>query len=107
MVGILRQADIDDGTADRPTAQLGDMLKALPLPLADAYLMEQFTGATLQEIDAMDFHRLARALEVQRMRDVEAKRKLAADGKAPDGLISPDEWRLIRDMDRIANDASE
>ena len=40
------------------------MLKALPTALADAYLLEQFPGATLQAIDAMDFHRLARALEV-------------------------------------------
>ena len=85
------------------------MSKALPVALADAYLLEQFHGATLQAIDAMDFHRLARALEVQRRRDAEGKRKLAVDGKASDGVISPDEWRLIRDMDKIAGllDANE
>ena len=80
------------------------MLKALPLPLADAYLMEQFPGSTLTAIDAMDFHRLARAMEAQRMREVEAKRKLAASGKAPDGLLYDDDWRLIRDMDAIARE---
>ena len=80
------------------------MLKALPVPLADAYLLEQFPGATLTEIDGMDFHRLARALETQRMRDVEAKRKLAAEGKAPEGLLRDDDWRLIRDMDGIARE---
>ena len=78
------------------------MLKALPLPLADAYLLEQFSGATLQEIDAMDFHRLARALETQRMRDVEGKRKLFVNGKAPDGLLTADDWRMVADMDRLA-----
>ena len=80
------------------------MLKALPVALSDAYLMEQFPGATLAELDAMDFHRLARAMEAQRMREVEAKRKLAADGKAPDGLLRDDDWRLIRDMDAIARE---
>ena len=78
------------------------MLKALPLPLADAYLLEQFSGATLQEIDAMDFHRLARALETQRMRDVEGKRKLFLAGKAPDGLLTADDWRMVAEMDRLA-----
>lgn len=80
------------------------MLKALPTSLADAYLLEQFPGATLTAIDGMDFHRLARALETQRMRDVEAKRKLAAEGKAPEGLLRDDDWRLIRDMDGIARE---
>ena len=65
-------------TARRPAA---DMLKALPLPLADAYLLEQFSGATLDQIDAMDFHRLARALETQRMRDVEGKRNCTSTAK--------------------------
>lgn len=101
MVEILR-ADVGADSTDRPIVQLGDMLKALPLPLADAYLLEQFAGATLDQIDAMDFHRLARALETQRMRDVEGKRKLYLDGKAPDGLLTPDDWRMIADMDRIA-----
>lgn len=80
------------------------MLKALPTALADAYLLEQFPGATLNAIDAMDFHRLARALEVQRMRDVEGKRRVAADGKALDGMITDDDWRMIRDMDGIARE---
>ena len=83
------------------------MLKSLPLPLADAYLLEQFSGATLDQIDAMDFHRLARALETQRMRDVEGKRKLYLDGKAPDGLLTADDWRLIADMDRLAGIGGE
>jgi len=100
VVALLRQSDV--GNTDRPSVQLADMLKLIPTPLADAYLIEQFPGVPLSVIDGMDFHRLTRALEVQRMRDVEAKRRLAAEGKAPDGLLSAEDWRLIREMDRIA-----
>jgi len=77
------------------------MLRLLPQEMADNYLLEMLPGLTLQAIDSMDVHRLARALQVRRMRDVEMRRKLYLDDKLSADDISKDEWRSIRWHDRL------
>ena len=58
-------------------------------------------GLTLAQIDSMDVHRLARALQVRRIREVEARRQLVADDKLKPEALSADEWRMIRHHDRL------
>jgi hypothetical protein len=77
------------------------MLRLLPQEMADNYLLEMLPGLTLQAIDSMDVHRLARALQVRRMRDVEMRRKLYLDDKLSADDISKDEWLSIRWHDRL------
>jgi hypothetical protein len=77
------------------------MLRFLPQPMADNYLLEQLPGLTLADIDGMDVHRLARALQVRRIAHVEARRQLQVDGKLDAKQITPDEWRTIRYHDKL------
>lgn len=77
------------------------MLRWLPAPMADNYLLEQLPGMTLAQIDSMDVHRLARALQVRRIREVEARRQLVADDKLKPDALSADEWRMIRHHDKL------
>ena len=67
----------------------------------DNYLLEALPGLTLAQIDGMDVHRLARALQVRRIREVEARRQLVADDKLKPDALSADEWRMIRHHDRL------
>jgi uncharacterized membrane protein len=69
--------------------------------MADNYLLEALPGMTLAQIDGLDVHRLARALQVRRIRDVEARRKLNVEGKLKADALTPDEWRMIRDHDAL------
>ncbi len=77
------------------------MLRLLPQSMADNYLLEALPGMTLAQIDGLDVHRLARALQVRRIRDVEARRKLNVEGKLKADALTPDEWRMIRDHDAL------
>lgn len=69
--------------------------------MADNYLLEALPGLTLAQIDGLDVHRLARALQVRRIRDVESRRKLNGEGKLKADALTADEWRTIRDHDAL------
>lgn len=69
--------------------------------MADNYLLEALPGLTLAQIDGLDVHRLARALQVRRIRDVESRRKLNGEGKLKADALTADEWRMIRDHDAL------
>ena len=77
------------------------MLRLLPQEMADNYLLEMLPGLTLESIDSMDVHRLARALQVRRMRDIEMRRKLYLDDKLSADDLTDDDWRSIRWHDRL------
>jgi len=77
------------------------MLRLLPQPMADNYLLEMLPGLTLAQIDGMDIHRLARALQTRRLRDIETRRKLVVEGKMKPDTLTDEEWRIVRDHDRL------
>ena len=78
-----------------------DLLRVAPQPMADNYLLEQLPGLTLAEIDSMDVHRLARALQMRRVRDVESRRQLQIAGKLDANQLTADEWRIILYHDKL------
>jgi hypothetical protein len=69
--------------------------------MADNYLLEQLPGMTLAQIDSMDVHRLARALQVRRIREIESRRQLVIDDKLKPDALTPDEWRTIHYHDGL------
>jgi hypothetical protein len=66
--------------------------------------MQRFPGRTLEELEGVDWLRLQRALEVGRIVDVEARRKLNLDGKLAADAIPPHEWRMIAEHDRLMDE---
>lgn len=66
--------------------------------MLDAMLLEKFPGRTLDELDAMDFVRYWRALDVQRAQTIERMRDLQLEDKYKP---TPGEWRQILRHDRL------
>lgn len=64
-------------------------------------MLELFPGRTLEELDALDWPRLQKALKVRRMLAVEAKRSLQLRGRIDKKAISAEEWQMIRDHDML------
>jgi hypothetical protein len=56
--------------------------------------MRLFPGRTPEELDEIDMARLARALEVRRIEELETLRRLWLDRKIE--TISPDDWAAIQ-----------
>lgn len=77
------------------------MLRLLPAPMADNYLLEMLPGLTLAQIDSMDMHRLGRALQVRRMQDIEARRRLYLDEKLKADALTAEEWRTVAYHDKL------
>jgi hypothetical protein len=73
--------------------------------LIDAWLLDLFPGRTLEELDQMDLNRLYRAKIAARMQATEARRRRFLEGKLKPKEISPDEWAIIVEMDRLDQDA--
>jgi hypothetical protein len=69
----------------------------MPVALVDAWLLREFPGRTLEELDGMDFGRLWRALAVRGVLKAEEARELQLQGKH---TPTPEEWRAIRRNDR-------
>jgi hypothetical protein len=72
----------------------------MPGHVWDAWLLHQFPGRTLEELDGVDVLRLLRATRVQHIDHVEALRKLALDDDASKRLEKSD-WLAIRRHDRL------
>ena len=69
--------------------------------LRDAQLLRIFHYAkSLEEIDQMDYGRLSRALEVNRLAELESRRQVVIAGKAKPDTITTAEWAEIDEWDR-------
>lgn len=58
----------------------------------DWWLLQKFAGKTLEELDAIDWPRLQRAMEVDRIVEAEQRRRLYIDGKLDQDDIDDSEW---------------
>ncbi len=77
------------------------MIGALPSALVDHWLLREFPGRTLEELDQVDFGRLWRAISCRAVLRAEDVRALQMQGKYQP---TPDEWRQIRRNDRAVMD---
>lgn len=66
------------------------------------WLLAQFPGRTLEELDSIDLNRLLRARAAAQMEAVEQRRKRYLAGKLEAKELEPDEWKLILEMDALA-----
>ena len=62
-------------------------------------LLRKFPGRTLDELDRMDWMRYQRAMEAQRIIDVEGKRAAFTSGNLDS--LSADEWEVVKENDRL------
>lgn len=62
----------------------------------DWWLLQQFPGRTLEELDDIDWLRLMRAQDVGRLISNEQRLALWRDGKLTDDQLTPAEWQHIR-----------
>lgn len=62
-------------------------------------LLRKFPGRTLDELDRMDWMRYQRAMEAQRILDIEAKRAAFTSGDLES--LTVDEWLVVQENDRL------
>jgi len=62
-------------------------------------LLRKFPGRTLDELDRMDWMRYQRAMEAQRILDIEGKRAAFTSGNLES--LSADEWLVVQENDRL------
>ena len=62
-------------------------------------LLRKFPGRTLDELDRMDWMRYQRAMEAQRILDIEGKRAAFTSGDLES--LSTDEWAVVLENDRL------
>jgi len=67
----------------------------------DWWLMQRFPGRTLEELDNVDWLRLQRAMEVERIVNVEQRHKLYLHDKLKEKDLTTAEWRMIRKHNRL------
>lgn len=90
MAGAAIEQAVVEGNAGHPL----DILR-------DAQLLRIFHYAkSLEEIDQMDYGRLSRALEVNRLAELESRRQVVIAGKAKPDTITQAEWAEIDQWDR-------
>jgi hypothetical protein len=65
----------------------------------DAILLRKFPGRTLEELDAMNWPRYMRAMEAERIMQVEEKRLALLGGHIKS--MSADEWELIAENEEL------
>jgi hypothetical protein len=66
----------------------------------DWWLLEKFPGRTLEELDGVDWLRLQRAMEVDRIVEAE-QRRLAYIESGGEGEPDADDWRMWEHHDRL------
>lgn len=69
--------------------------------LLDAHLLRQFPGRTLDELDQMDWARYLRAIEIDRIVAIEARRQQFLDGHIAPDAMTPDDWLVIQEHDQL------
>jgi len=72
-----------------------------PESLIDAYLLQQFPGKTLDELDQMDWARYNRALRARYITDIEDTVRLFKSQKIKAKNISAKKWEQIRLHDEL------
>lgn len=65
----------------------------------DAILLRKFPGRTLEELDLMNWPRYMRAMEAERIMQVEEKRLALLGGHIK--TMTPDEWELIAENEEL------
>lgn len=80
-----------------------DTRRGSPDSVTDAWLLRQFPGRTLEELDGIDWGRYLRATETQARLDAEQlRRKIGKGVKATD--IPPEVMTLLREHDALMGD---
>jgi len=74
-------------------------------PLIDAWLLRNFPGRTLDELDRMDWGRYMRAIEAAQIELIEKRRAALLSGKATE--LTPDEGEAILEHDRLMREYGE
>lgn len=69
--------------------------------MIDAFLLRQFPGRTLDELDGMDWPRYVRAKEVERVTAIEDRRRQFLAGDLAANSITDDEWDAITEHDEL------
>ena len=85
-----RASDLDDESALRGIAEAVYLRENREY--LDWWLMQQFPGRTLEELDGIDWLRLQRALEIGRIVNLEAKNTAVTEGR---GQFTQREYRQI------------
>ncbi len=70
----------------------------------DAWLLAQFPGKTLEELDGIDLPRWLRALQAKEVQRIEELRRLYLQDKYKPTV---EEWRLIRRHDRLVGKVNQ
>jgi hypothetical protein len=69
--------------------------------IVDAWLLKQFPGRTLEELDGMNYVRYLRAMEVRHIEQVEQMRTSYLKGEVPNDKQDSDVWSAIREHDDL------
>ncbi|MFZ1755038.1 MAG: hypothetical protein WBO46_14945 [Caldilineaceae bacterium] len=71
----------------------------------DHWLLRNFAGRTLEELDAMDWPRYLRALDAASVERVEERRQRQIAGELGEDKLSASEWETIRAHDELMSGA--
>jgi hypothetical protein len=66
----------------------------------DWWLLQRFPGRTLEELDAVDWLRLQRAMEVDRIVEAEQRRRAYVESGGA-GEVDADDWRMWEHHDKL------
>lgn len=91
--------DDDDGIDEGRTKATHPTAPELPQEMIDAWLLREFPGRTLEELDRMDYLRFLRAVDARRMNQVEQKR--SAWFREQEMKLSTRERRAIASHDKL------
>ena len=69
--------------------------------LFDSYLLTQFPGRTLDELDDMDLLRFLRAMEARNVSSLEESRYMVETGKKKGSEIDKEDWDIILEHNKI------
>jgi hypothetical protein len=67
----------------------------------DWWLLQRFPSKTLEELDNLDWPRLQRAMEVDRIVEAEQRRLLYLDDKVATDAVTASEWQMWAHHDRL------
>lgn len=69
--------------------------------LFDSFLLQQFPGRTLEELDGMDVLRYFRAIDARRIDTLEEMAFKTQTGKLKGSDVSKEDWEEIRENQKI------
>jgi len=69
--------------------------------IVDAWLLKQFPGRTLEELDGMNYARYLRAMDARYIEQIEQMRASYLKGEVPSRKQDSDVWAAIRDHDAL------